>query len=238
MKKNLTISLCISLLFLSSCYLPINAVLGNGNIIKNDKSIPNISEVVLKGSGDVYITKGDKPSLIIETDDNIINLLDTKTSENQIILDTKESISPTKLIYWITVTNLNEIIIDGSGDVMVNEGFKSDNFNSIIKGSGDVFVKNLNVESLRILINGSGNVKMSGTSNITSLEIDGSGDIIMNEMISKRVTALINGSGDMKINVIEYLKAIINGSGDIGYIGNPSTFETKVNGSGDIYKIK
>lgn len=238
MKKNLTISLLVSLFLLSSCYFPINAVQGNGNIVKKEISIPNISEVILKGSGDVYITKGDKPSLFIECDENIINLLDTKISENKVIFDTKESINPSKLVYWVTISNLNEIIIDGSGDVKVNEGFKSDNFKSIIKGSGDIFVKNLSAETFKVLISGSGNVKMSGTSNNTSLEVDGSGDIIMNEMISKRVTASINGSGDMKINVTEYFKAIINGSGDIGYIGNPTTFETKVNGSGDIYKLK
>lgn len=238
MKKILTISLFLSLLSLSSCYFPINAVQGNGKIVNKEIIIPNISEIVLKGSGDVFITKGDKPSLFIETDENIFDLLDTQISENRLILDSKETISPSKLIYWITVSKINEIIIDGSGDVMVNEGFNSNNFKSTIKGSGDIFVKNLNTESLKVLISGSGNIKMSGSCNIASLEVDGSGDIIFNEMESKRVTASINGSGDMKINVTEYFKAVINGSGDIGYIGNPSTFETKVNGSGEIYKLK
>ena len=192
----------------------------------------------LKGSGDVYITKGEKPSLFIETDENILSLLDTKTTENKITLDTKESISPTKLIYWITVSNLEEIKVDGSGDIKVNEGFVSNNFKIAINGSGDIIIKDLNTESLSILIYGSGDVKISGNGNNSKLEIEGSGDIFMNEFVSKKVNASINGSGDMKINVVDYIKAIINGSGSIGYIGNAPTIETTINGRGDIYKLK
>lgn len=238
MKNIFLFGIILSVLILNSCYFPITSEKGNGNVVKKEVVIPNIQEVLLKGSGDVYITKGEKPSLFIETDENILSLLDTKTTENKITLDTKESISPTKLIYWITVSNLEEIKVDGSGDIKVNEGFVSNNFKIAVNGSGDIFIKDLNTESLSILIYGSGDVKISGNGNNSKLEIEGSGDIFMNEFVSKRVNASINGSGDMKINVVDYIKAIINGSGSIGYIGNAPTIETKVNGSGDIYKLK
>jgi len=238
MKKSILFGIILSVLLLNSCYLPISSEKGNGNIVKKEVAIPNVKELLLKGSGDVYITKGEKPSLFIETDENILSLLDTKTTENKITLDTKESISPTKLIYWITVSNLEELNVDGSGDIKVNEGFVSNNFKIAINGSGDIIIKDLNTESLSIIIYGSGDVKISGNGNTSNMEIEGSGDLIMNEFISKRVTAIIDGSGDIKINVLDYLKAIINGSGSIGYIGNAPTIETKINGSGDIYKLK
>jgi hypothetical protein len=108
-----------------------------------------------------------------------------------------------------------------------------------LKGSGDVYVRPLEVSDFSVALEGSGdmkffavkgqNVKVAGT---------GSGDIELANLAVRSLTIVQAGSGDIVLGELEVesLSASLNGSGDIGIDERASVTELTMNivGSGDI----
>lgn len=221
-------------LSLSSCMSGLFFEKGNGNIVRNEVATQQFTEIVLNGFGDVIIEQGSKNQLFIETDDNLMQFIEVKFENNQLILDATETIAPTKLKFYIMAPNINGIKINGAGDVLAKYPISSNDFKIDIKGSGDVRMNEIKFERLDINISGSGDVTLAGKASDSRISIVGSGDIKCKELEVKNCNAKIVGSGDIKINVVEGLNASITGSGDILYYGDPKVLTSSVSGSGEI----
>lgn len=209
------------------------AVQGSGTVISEDRHVSTFNKIRLKGKGNVILTKTDVQSVEIVTDDNIMALIETTVSGNELIISyKKDNIKPTTLDFLITVADLNGVSISGSGDITGKSRFVSDNFYADISGSGDISVE-LEVDSLESEITGSGSISFFGTTETHRASITGSGDIDAFDMDAKNVSIKISGSGDCKVNAAETLTAKISGSGDVYYKGHPQV-NTSISGSGSI----
>ena len=72
----------------------------------------------MKGSGNVVLTQGEKQSLIIKTDDNIMPLIETDVSGKKLTISHgKHHLRPTRFEVYITVKKLEGVAISGSGDI-------------------------------------------------------------------------------------------------------------------------
>ena len=101
-----------------------NFVQGSGKIVKQSVDVSNFDRVSLAGSGNVYVEQGQTESLTIEADDNILPLLDTRVTGDELILGMKpnQNINPSKqIVYRLTVKDLNEISLRGSGNFYVEQ---------------------------------------------------------------------------------------------------------------------
>ncbi len=209
------------------------AVHGSGTMISEDRHVSTFNKIRLKGQGNVIITKDETQSVEIVTDDNIMALIETTVSGNELIISYKKNnIKPTTLDFLITVANLKGLSISGSGDITGKSRFVSDNFYADISGSGDITVE-LEVASLESDITGSGSINLLGSTKFHRASITGSGDIDAFDLDAKDVSIKISGSGDCKVTAAETLTAKISGSGDVYYKGHPQV-NTSISGSGSI----
>ena len=97
-------------------------------------------------------------------------------------------------------------------------------------------VKFVDVKELKTSISGSGDIELTGSTDIFDLSISGSGDIDAFRLAANNVEVSVSGSGDIDVTANKSIKARVSGSGDITYKGNPEKIDTKSSGSGDISK--
>jgi hypothetical protein len=227
----------MSVFMLSGCLISFDSVNGNGKIVTEGRNEKNFTGVNLEGVGNVYISQGDEESIKIETDENILPLIITEVRNGTLVLNSLESISPTRLNFYITVKNIKNLEIDGSGNIYGNNEIISDDLNLMTDGSGDFKFDNIKIKNLSLRISGSGDMRLSGNAVNSECQIKGSGDVDMLYLDANSARVRIDGSGNCRLSVRESLWAIINGSGDVYYKGKPKELRTEVNGSGDIREI-
>ena len=219
----------------AGCIIVMNgkSVQGSGNIITQEREVSEFSKVHLKGSMKVLLIPGEKQSLEIKTDDNIMPLIETDVSGKKLTISHgKHHLRPTEFEVFITVNNLAGVTISGSGDVRGKSRFVTDAFYAEISGSGNI---DLEVETgmLDTKISGSGAIHLSGRAKEYTVSISGSGEINAFDVQAKNVSVKISGSGDCRVHASELLDAKISGSGDVYYKGRPQ-INTKISGSGSL----
>ena len=143
------------------------SVKGSGNVISESRQVPEFREIRLEGQGKVELTKGNRPSLEVTTDDNILLSIKTEVKNGKLIISHEKgkNLRPTKLNYTITVKDLAGISIAGSGDINGKSRFVSDNFFAYISGSGDISLE-LDAARLESEISGSGSIRLSGRADV------------------------------------------------------------------------
>ena len=208
-------------------------VKGSGNVVIEERPVAEFKTITLKGGGRVVLTQGQTHSIAIQTDDNIMPLIETEVQNEQLLISQGGyNLRPTTLEFNISVANLRGIALSGSGEVVGKSRFVADDFFAKISGSGDVTLE-LEVADLETKISGSGSMHLSGQTDRHEARISGSGKINAFNMHTKDVAIKVSGSGDCKVTATEILDARISGSGDVFYKGYPRII-SKISGSGSL----
>ena len=215
---------------LAGCvYIPIPM----GPRVTEDRDIDDVTAVVLKTDGDVVVTLGDTPSLTITARAAAMSLLTSEVDDGVLTLNVNgPHLGLGDVDYALTVQEISDITIDGSGDVIV-DFTGADDVNVAIAGSGDIEGSNLDASNVTSSIEGSGDIELTGRADEHTLEIDGSGNFDGQEFETERARVSISGSGDVEVFVTGELDADISGSGEIRYTGDPEV-TSDVSGSGSV----
>ena len=209
---------------------------GSGNVVNQSQNVSGFNQVSVDGSGTLIITQGDKESLTIEAEDNIMQYIKTDVSNNVLNIRITNPVVPTKpIMYYLTVKDLNSISYSGGGKIQSN-GLNTSSLTININGAGEGTLSNLNVNALKIIISGAGKLSLSGNANNQDISISGAGDYNAGNLTSKIVTINISGAGKGTVKVSNSLNAVVNGAGQISYIGNPQVTK-QVNGAGSIKQV-
>lgn len=178
------------------------------------REVSTFTAISLHGSMDMVVEAGKKQRVEIFADARDIEFIKTEVKGGELRVKVeKHHHLRDGVRLSITVQDLNEVSVNGSGDIVAS-GVDSDDFDAEVNGSGDI--------------------DLSGKCIQGEYEINGSGDIDAVDMKCETVSIEINGSGDMAISASEYFSVDINGSGDVDVYGEPRLRKLSSNGSGDV----
>ena len=213
-----------------------NNIEGNGRVKTETRSVSGVS-MSLPGSVEVRI--GNTESISIETDDNLLPLIETvvengtlkiRSNKKNIGFDSKHM----KLV--VQAKSLDKLALGGSGTILA-DSLRGPKISIDLGGSGTIDVKGVDTDSLDIDLGGSGDLKVAnGRANKLSLSIAGSGNVDLGRLQSIGAKASIAGSGDATINVRDALDVSIVGSGNVNYYGDPK-LNRSVMGSGSATRM-
>jgi hypothetical protein len=178
--------------------------------VKFKLSAEAITQVLLMGSGDVFVKPLAVGDLLVSVDGSgEIRMFDLKAGAL-------------------------ELQVSGSGSVQA-VSVSADSVRLNIKGSGDIQLGSIEANTVNAQIAGSGDVVVQdeGRANVLEVAVMGSGDVAMKGVAARVGKVTILGSGDVEVRVSESLEAEIFGSGDLLYYGEPET-STSVMGSGEV----
>lgn len=231
-----------------------NYTRGSGTIVTQTIDVSDFDRISLESQGNVFIKQGQTESLTIEADDNILPLLETNVIGHELVLSTKPNvdIDPSQaVVYTLTVKDLREITLKGSGDFMV-DALSTDDLSILVSGSGDVNLEDLLAKGLTIRLSGSGDIfigdmvvqavstdltgsgeiSLQGSADSQEVRVDGSGNYQAGDLETLSTEIDMSGSADITLWVTDQLDVSGNGSGDIRYYGDPNTDQS---GSGSIH---
>lgn len=193
---------------------------GSGTIVTEDRSVSGFDNVDLQSIGNLTIIVGDKESLTIKADDNVLQYITSEVFNDtlEIGMEPNLSLDPSRDIeYTLTVKSLSSVVLSGFGNINAAE-LDSDDMEIKLSGSGNMTLGTLNSENALLRVSGFGNINVDN-------------------MIVDQPTLEISGSGDIEVNEIEAVSMDIkiSGFGDANITGTTNDQEIQIVGSGNYY---
>jgi hypothetical protein len=217
-KPILTLALLV-LGVLTACSVTFDAphiVAGSGERASETRTVGSFSAIELAGSADVDVSFGETQSVVVETDDNLLELIETVVQGDTLFIRHKPNTSTTTRLgvhVTIVMASLESVTVAGSGNVTI-EGLDEDRVTFNLPGSGMITAR--------------------GTAKTVDATLSGSGNIQCGDLEAENADVHINGSGNVTVYASQSLTAAISGSGNVQYRGNPEDVDESVTGSGNI----
>jgi len=215
-------------------------LIGEGPVVTETRTTANFSGIQLKTDGKLYYTEGSTYKVELQSQQNILNEIETIMSGNDLVIRFRHNNTNLKsgenILVKITAPVISKLEVHGSGNIESQAPFSPASLRLAVHGSGNIRVHNIATNFLDADISGSGKINLiEGVTENQSLEISGSGEMDFGNFIAKKTTAHISGSGNIKVNTAETLDVNISGSGSVRYRGNPAV-TSSVSGSGSVGK--
>lgn len=211
---------------------------GSGVVKTETRNVTGFTSISLSLPADTQIVQGDSEGISIESDDNILPLIETVVESGSLkirLQDRNSSVSTKNLRIVVSAKTLEALSISGSGDLRAAK-LKSPKLKASISGSGDINIASLDAETLAVSISGSGNFAAGGKLQSVESKIAGSGDIKIGKLEAQAVKVSIAGSGDATVWAKDTLTISVAGSGDVKYYGDAKVTQS-IAGSGSVKRL-
>jgi hypothetical protein len=199
------------------------------------------SKISLKIDAKVYVEQDDEQIVRVVAEEETLENLITEVKSRSLIIRFPNSTmfkkwNPGKIEIYITVPDVDELNVSGSGDILVEE-LNSRILDLLVSGSGNIKIEELKSQTVNATVSGSGNIKIEEGDMIESFKIrtSGSGKVEAGEIEANKVDVQTSGSGSCYVYTNGEIKARIAGSGNVYYTGNPA-IDSSVAGSGGVKK--
>jgi hypothetical protein len=194
---------------------------GSGVIVSEDRPLSAFHSVNASISEtQIVINQAGAQSVRIETDDNIIDEIQTDVVGGVLIIESHVTYDTAHDVrIFIDMTDVQSLQLTGAGSMSAS---------GISSGGG-----------LSVALTGVGNMTLSGSVDTYHARLEGVGMRgIDAEALQTRVSTIdISGIGDCRITVTDELNATISGQGNIYYAGNPLDVNDNITGSGSLIQI-
>ncbi len=213
---------------------------GSGKLASENRAVSGYHAVELDCSGTLDITQGDKEELVVEAEDNILPLIETKVKPDGTLLITfkeHEDVQMTKpLSFKLSAKTLDKMVLAGSGTIHVGGKLSAESESIKLPGSGKITVDTLETGALTVSLEGSGVIKIAGGASSQSVQLEGSGKYEASELKTDTTKISVGGSGACKVWTEKKLEVNIGGSGEVAYYGHPE-LRQRVEGSGEVRSL-
>jgi hypothetical protein len=188
---------------------------GSGVPATQARDVAAFNSVELAGSNNVVIRVGEKQSVVVRADDNLIDRVTTEVQSGKLVIANTPGSFTTKspMSVEVDVPTLTALTLTGSGNIVVD---------------------GIAAETLEVTLPGSGTLTGSGSATRLDVTVGGSGTVQFTRLVANDVRAVLSGSGSIFITATKTLDASVSGSGSILYAGNPQDVTKRVSGSGAI----
>ena len=236
MRTYLVAALLVLTVGLDGCvnYSGWRAVNGSGNVVTEDRQVSGFDQVSVSGAGELTLTQGDEESLKIETDDNLLPLIESKVHNGVLSIGPREgNLRPTEGIhYQLHLKKLSDLQLSGAVRAEA-DSIKMDRLGLGISGAAKVSVAHLDTQALSTQISGAGSASATGRAERQVIRITGAGNHHALDLKCAQAEAHVSGAGHAFLWVTESLTAHVSGSGGVEYRGDPRV-ESHVSGAGRV----
>ncbi|MFT6842708.1 MAG: hypothetical protein ACJAZK_000622 [Psychroserpens sp.] len=234
-----TIGILLSLLFVS-CNFDINldsGVRGNGIVSTVERTLDaDFNQIEVSRGLDVYLTQSDTPSLKVQADENLHEIIITKIENGILKIYAEDNIrkSESKKI-MVNITTLNSLSATSGSDVFSTNTIKAETIKLITTSGADIEI-NLDAQHAILASTSGSDIKVKGATNTLSASATSGSDIDAEDLISQICTASVTSGADISVYVKEKITASATSGGDIKYYGNPKNTSISDAVSGSVRK--
>ncbi|MDF1577164.1 MAG: DUF2807 domain-containing protein [Desulfobulbales bacterium] len=196
-----------------------DCVRGN-NVRKTvERELPAFNILEISGAFKINIRSTQtKQTVKISGDENILPHIATTTSGNKLLIhSTKPICTQMGISLDISVGNLYALVSSGSDNVKVHEIY-ADRFSLVLEGAGDI--------------------ELTGYTRKFDADISGSGDLETRGLKTEETTLNISGTSNANVHAAQILTVNIVGVADVYYTGDPGQVYKDILGAGTLNKIE
>ena len=221
--------------FASGCMIG-NGVRGNGNIVKEERSINAFDEVQISGAYTVYLIQGSKEKLVIEADENLMDLIITKVVDGKLKIYNREDFrNPQKLDIYLTFVEIDGLSASGAVEIEGKNKFVLNELSLEVSGAAEIFL-DIELKELDAELSGASEFEIVGFAKEVDIEISGASELDASDFKVEEMQLEISGAADAKVFATEHLEINASGASSIKYRGNPS-INQRVSGASSIRKF-
>lgn len=209
-------------------------VRGDGQVMTETRNSSSFNSIVVTGSVNVYLSQGDKETVTVEANQNLLDIIRTEVKDNTLhIYETKNIRNADERNVYVTFQMLNSLIAKGATDVYGRTPIRTESLEVGISGASDVTLE-IYTDELICRITGAADAYLSGEAKAMIARVSGSSDLEAGKLISQICQVEADGASDAQVHATESLDAKASGSSDIEYWGNPKTLRKEESSAADI----
>lgn len=213
---------------------------GNGVVKTEERAdVKNFDKIQISATLKAEITQGDKESVTVEGDQNILSYIITELkSDNTLSIHWKNNISIKsfkKAVVHITLKSLKEIDASSASSVISTNTFKVENLDINASSAANI---DISIEAKKLKINASSaaNVELKGSTENLNAEASSAAKIRATKLISQNVIAETSSVGKISVYAVKSIEANSSSCGNISYQGNPNEKNVSCSSCGTIDK--
>jgi hypothetical protein len=207
--------LLILLALAAGCHRLHDEIPGSGKVQKEKREVGSFTSISTEGAFDIHIVCQKPQGIEIEGDDNILPLVSTDVSHNELRIKNLRGYSTSQPVTLrISLPDL--------------QGLNS-------SGAGAIEISGLKNEKFEINANGAPTIRVAGETRNLIIDANGAGNIDTHKLRAARVAVDSKGISTVEVYAGEQLEVTVSGPSYVTYHGNPVVHQT-VNGPGTVEK--
>ncbi len=236
MKSLLIYTTTILNIALVALLLPLTAlsqVEGSGNVIRQDRPLPEFTRIEVGSAFTVILTQGEPSSVIVETDDNLKDEIHTLVNKGTLQINSGSIKNPTSLKAYVTAPDIREIELSGAARLISKGVLELPSLRLVATGASRANIE-INTQELSTLASGASRLTLRGSASNHNSEVSGASSV--NAMMLRTITTNTSTSGASKISVFakNKISADVTGAGVLTYFDNPDIKKLRQTGKIEI----
>ena len=228
MRKNFLFMLAITALGFSTMaqkndkYDDKDRIEGSGNVITKDIAIKSFDELDASGVFNLQLSQGDKESVRIEADDNLMGLFTVENDGSTLTIKMKKNSnfnSKKQLKVYVTFKNLKSMNLGMVGGTSSDEKLKFADLKLKNQSVGSVSL-NMTLQTLNMENQSVGSVKLEGSADNAVVKNNSVGSINAGNFVVQKMEIENNGVGSATVNAEKELKYSDSFLGKVSNKGN------------------
>lgn len=211
-------------------------VRGDHNVVRKERSADSFNGIKVSTGIDVYLTQGNKQSMIVEADENLHEYIITEVRNGVLHIYTDANIreAERKRVY-VTMKEITSLTTSSAGDIIGETPVKTDDLKLSASSAGDIKLE-VYARNIGINVSSSGDITLSGEGDMLDAKLSSAGDLKAYNFKVKEADISVSSAGDADIYVTDKLYARASSAGDINYKGNPSNVDIHSSSAGGVHK--
>lgn len=219
-------------LVLSAVLLPLaifSQTEGSGNVQKQSRPLPPFTQIEVGSAFTLFLSQGE-PSVIVETDDNLDENIETLVEDGTLQINSSGIKNPTSLKVYVTAPNITDISLTGAARLNTKGALNYPVLRLSATGASRANIE-INAQELATEVAGASRVTLRGSANSHVAEVSGASSL--NALMFKTITttAEVTGAGKMSVFAKNQLTADLRDAGTISYFDNPEIKKLKQTGT-------
>jgi hypothetical protein len=210
-------------------------IAGNGNLSKETRNIPEYTGIDVNGPFEIKLVYGKPGPVTLQGESNLLALTTVETKEGKLIIASGNHLlkpSPDKKItIQVPYRRMETITLNGNGSVYAARTLTGETLELVVDGSGTIRLS-ADMATVKACVIGSGGIIINGRTDNLKCAVAGAGSIKACDLEAESVQALLSGCGTIETNCTQHITGRINGTGSITFSGEPSDTDLKETGGG------
>jgi hypothetical protein len=234
----LAVVLMVPLLSHSCIFDDSEKVSGNGKVVKQERDVSHFNSIDASGVFNIYFLQGEKESLVIESDENLLPLIETKVEGNALIIGQKDHFgirNARKKNIYITLKSIDHLTINSVGNIQTSSLLHLKSLKLDHSGVGNVKLE-FDCDKLIADIHSVGQLTLKGKVNFAEIKNSSVGNVNASEFFVDTLHLENSSIGNLKIHAEKEVFVNSSGIGNVSIEGNAIVKELSSTGIGKVVK--